>query len=188
MKGFLRRYENAIAHLLTILGLGLVVYQLYQGNEHKRWENYNAMNLRYYEWYANMPENMDIDSCVPFPEQKQEVKRWARTYFNLYSEEYWLYLEKLIPEEMWTKRIDNGVNVNLVTYPLLVRGYEYWREKDSFAHPKRFRELVDSKLVSLKGKLKLIDCKTSNTSKANVQPDSKSNNPLKKDAQKAGAS
>lgn len=134
-----------------------------------------------------MPKNMDVDTCVPFSEQEQDVKRWARTYFNLYSEEYWLYLEGLIPEEMWTKRIDNGVNVNLTSYPLLVRGYEYWRGKSSFVHPEGFRKLVDSKLVSLKDELKLVDCSEKNTPKES-KPDSKSNTPLKKDAQKAGAS
>jgi len=188
MKNFFKKYEIVIAHSLTILGLAFVFYQLYQSNEHKRWENYNAMNLRYYEWYANMPQNMDVDTCVPFSEQKQEVKRWARTYFNLYSEEYWLYLEKLIPEEMWTKRIDNGVDVNLKTYPLLVRGYKYWREKDSFVHPDGFRDLVDKKLMSLKSELKLLSCKGTEAPKESVQPSSKSNTPLKKVAQKAGAS
>ena len=151
MKQFLSKYETSIAHLLTIVGLIFVWLQLHQSNEHKKWENYNAMNLRYYEWYANMPPNMDVDTCTPFSEQRQQVKRWARTYFNLYSEEYWLYLENLIPEEMWTKRIDNGVNVNLKTYPLLVRGYVYWKSRGAFMHPEGFRALVEHKLTMLKG-------------------------------------
>ena len=160
MKKFLSEYGALIAHLLTIVSLILVWLQLYQSNEHKKWENYNAMNLRYYEWYANMPPNMDVDTCIPFSKQPQQVKRWVRAYFNLYSEEYWLYLENLIPEEMWTKRIDNGVDVNLKTYPLLVRGYNYWKSRGAFIHPEGFRDHVERKLVMLKGDLRLRDCES----------------------------
>lgn len=184
MRKFLSKYEALIAHLFTIAGLVFVWLQLHQSNEHKKWENYNAMNLRYYEWYANMPPNMDVDTCTPFSEQPQQVKRWARTYFNLYSEEYWLYLEDLIPEEMWTKRIDNGVNVNLKTYPLLVRGYSYWKSKDSFVHPEGFREHVEHKLEMLKGELKLKNCESK---PAATTPDTKSNTSLKLDRAKRAA-
>ncbi|MEQ1599156.1 MAG: hypothetical protein ABL880_07300 [Methylotenera sp.] len=161
MISFIKKHDSVIAQLLTFFGLLLVVYQLYEGNENGRWENYNAMNLRYYSWYSNMPENVETDTCVPFSEQSNEVKKWARSYFNLYSEEYWLYKEGLIPEEMWTKRIENGVYVNLKTYPLLVRGYYYWKAKHAFNHPEDFRVLVDAKLEKLKPELKLLECKPS---------------------------
>ncbi|MBI1424430.1 MAG: hypothetical protein GC149_13380 [Gammaproteobacteria bacterium] len=177
MLKILRKYEALIAHLFTITGLVFVWLQLHQSNEHKKWENYNAMNLRYYEWYANMPDKMDVDTCVPFSKQPQEVKRWARTYFNLYSEEYWLYQEDLIPKEMWTKRIDNGVNVNLETYPLLVRGYAYWKSKNAFVHPDGFRSHIARKLEMLKGELKLKKCEiksvtTSTKRKSNKKTES----------------
>lgn len=173
MGRFLKKFELYIAHFFTIVGLAAVFYQLHQSNEHKKWENYNEMNHRYYEWYAKMPPGMETDSCVPFEKQDQVVKRWARTYFNLYSEEYWLYLEQLIPEEMWTKRIDNGVNVNLVSYPLLVRGYKYWNEKDSFKHPDGFTDLVDKKLEALNDKLKLLDCESSGSRKPSTSTNPK---------------
>ena len=158
MLKFFKNYGEIIAHTFTFIGLFLVVYQLYQGNENKRWENYNVMNLRYYEWYSKIPENAAIDTCEPFSKQSNETKKWVRAYFNLYSEEYWLFLNGLIPQEMWTKRIDNGVDVNLKTYPVLVRGYWYWRDIGTFNHPEGFKQIVNSKLKKLEGNLKLLNC------------------------------
>jgi len=134
---------------VSIFGLLLIFSQLDQVTEHKKWENYNAMNLRYYKWYSQMPDGMDKDSCVPFKERTMEVKNWTKTYFDLYAEEHWLYIKGLIPDEMWTKMIDKGVNVNLVSFPVLVRGYEYWKNKKSFTHPEGFINLVDEKLIEL---------------------------------------
>lgn len=67
-----------------------------------------------------------------------------------YSEEYWLYKNNLMPKEMWTKRIDNGVQVNLKTYPALIKGYFYWRDKGAFNHPAEFRQLVESKIKKIR--------------------------------------
>ena len=159
MKDFVKTYIPVISGVLTVVALIAVWRQLYQGNEHRKWETYNAMNLRYSEWYAKMPRDMDVDSCLPFDKQDAEVKRWVRAYFSLYSEEYWLYLNGLLPEDLWTKRIDNGVDINLKAYPMLVRGYEYWKGQGSFLHPEEFRKLVDAKLEKLKPELKLLACK-----------------------------
>ena len=64
-----------------------------------------------------------------------------------------------MPKEMWETRIDNGVNVNLINYPLLVRGYAYWKSKGSFIHPEDFIPLVDSKIKRLGEKIDLLKCK-----------------------------
>ena len=150
---------STVSLIVSIFGVWYVHSQLQQANEHKKWENYNSMNRRYYEWFAKVPVGMDVDSCAPFATQEDAVKKWARAYFDLYSEEYWLYKNGLIPAEMWTMRIDSGVNVNLVSYPILVRGYEYWKTQGLFVHPEDFRKLVDDKLLKLKDKLRLKDCK-----------------------------
>src|SRR5262249_8681724 len=89
-----------------------------------------------------------------FAMQPHHVKIFARTYFDLYSEEYWLHQNNLIPDEMWTKRIANGVDVNLITYPLLVRGYYYWKEQGAFIHPEEFRQLIEDKIKKLEERLR----------------------------------
>jgi hypothetical protein len=40
-----------------------------------------------------------------------------------------------------------------------VRGYEYWKAQGLFVHPEDFRKLVDDKLLKLKDRLRLNDCK-----------------------------
>ncbi len=118
--------------------------QFEQANDQRRWQNYNEMNVRYAGLYENIPEEI-VSGCVPddFGKLKPDTKRWVRQYFNLYSEEYWLYKEKLIPEEMWTHRIHGGVRVNLSKYPALIDGYRYWKAAGAFTHPDDFHAVVD---------------------------------------------
>ena len=71
---FLDKHEIGFAHSLTLVGLVFVVFQLHQSNEHKRWENYNSLNLRYYELYSKIPKELGTDSCKPFEAQAKEVK------------------------------------------------------------------------------------------------------------------
>ncbi|WP_047552177.1 hypothetical protein [Methylotenera sp. G11] len=159
---WLNTNSEPYAHWATVLALiaaiigGYVAYaQLKLANEQRRWQNYNEMNVRYAELYKNIP--IDIASgCFAenFENLPSETKRWVRQYFNLYSEEYWLYLNKLIPDEMWTKRIHGGVRVNLGQYPALVAGYRYWRDRGSFTHPNSFQAEVESAIVDSKHFLK----------------------------------
>lgn len=157
MKNFLVRNGRIFAEWGTFLGVILALIglfftynqlsitnaQLEQGNFHKRWQNYNELNLRYAQLYDSMPDEMAIDSGKEFSKLSHKAKRWVRRYFNLYSEEYWLYQNGLMPEEMWTQRIKNGVKVNLETYPVMVKGYFYWKKKGSFKHPKDFIHVVE---------------------------------------------
>ena len=118
--------------------------QLEQANDQRRWQNYNEMNVRYAELYKGIPKEI-ASGCTPknFAELAPETRRWVRQYLDLYSEEYWLYLNKLIPEEMWTRRIHGGVRVNLSKYPAIIDGYEYWKSSGAFTHPDDFRIEVE---------------------------------------------
>lgn len=85
---------------------------------------------------------------------------WAQTfvcsilsYFDLYSEEHWLYPQQLIPEGMWSERTDGGVDVNLLTYPVLVEGYDYWKRRGAFMHPPEFIVWVDAKVQRLRQRI-----------------------------------
>jgi hypothetical protein len=163
---WLRANSEPYAHWATVLAFiaagigGYFAYeQLELANEQKRWQNYNEMNVRYAELYKSItPEIASGCRSDDFEKLQPETKRWVRQYFDLYSEEYWLYLKKLIPEEMWTRRIYGGVRVNLNKYPALVEGYRYWKGEGSFTHPDDFqseveRAIADAKLLPQKTKL-----------------------------------
>jgi hypothetical protein len=143
---FIRNLAGVIAWVFGIGGLLGLVYQIYQANELRRWANYNEMNLRYHELYISMPVELTQEKMREFEEYEEQVKKWVRQYFNLYSEEYYLFKENLIPKEMWTKRIASGVDVNLRQYPLLIEGYEYWKRRGAHTHPEDFQVLVDEKI------------------------------------------
>jgi hypothetical protein len=153
-------FKENIAHLLsaaglflTFCGLMLVDAQLKQGNEHQKWNNYNQLNIHYSTLYRDIPEDLEAASCKRFDELTPTGKKWIRSYFNLYSEEHYLFLEHLIPNEMWTKRIDNGVEVNMLSYPVIVEGYEHWKKLGSFTHPKEFIPFVDTKIANLQARI-----------------------------------
>lgn len=145
-----------ITLILTCLGLIFVHAQLKQSNEHQRWNNYNQLNLHYSALYRNMPDELHRSKCITFNELPLKGQRWIRSYFNLYSEEHYLFQENFIPEEMWTERIDNGVAVNLKHYPVLVEGYKYWKNEGSFKHPHEFIPYVDKKISSLEKEINQI--------------------------------
>lgn len=124
--------------------------QLEQANDQRRWQNYNEMNVRYAQLYENIPKIIASGCAGGFAELTPEERRWARQYFDLYSEEYWLYQNDLIPKEMWTHRIHGGVRVNLNNYPILVDGYRYWRDQGAFTHPDDFQSEVEQAIKDAK--------------------------------------
>lgn len=153
-------FKDNIAHLLSVAvlfltfwGLMLVYAQLKQANEHQKWNNYNQLNIHYSTLYRELPEELEAASCKGFDELPPTGKKWIRSYFNLYSEEHYLFLEHLIPNEMWTKRIDNGVEVNMLSYPVIIEGYENWKKRGSFSHPEEFIPFVDKKVAALKPRI-----------------------------------
>lgn len=144
---------SAVGLFITFWGLMLVYAQLKQANEHQKWNNYNQLNIHYSTLYRELPAELEASSCKHFDELTPAGKKWIRSYFNLYSEEHYLFLERLIPLEMWTKRIDGGVGVNMLSYPVIVEGYEHWKKRGSFTHPEEFIAFVDNKIAGLKPRL-----------------------------------
>jgi hypothetical protein len=133
----------------SVVVMFLVFLQWQQANEHQRWGNYNEMNARYSALYNAIPDDLDAGRCKAFAELDANAKRWIRSYFDLYSEESWLNDQRLIPEEMWTSRIDGGVDVNLISYPALAEGYQDWKRRGAFKHPAKFIPAVDAKIARL---------------------------------------
>lgn len=172
VRGYMRKIfcwlcknSEPISHWATALALvaaavgGFMAYgqlkitsaQLEQANEQRRWQNYNEMNVRYAQLYESIPDQI-ISGCVPddFKSLEPKTKRWVRQYFDLYSEEYWLFVNNLIPKEMWTRRIHGGVRVNLSKYPALIEGYSYWKAAGSFTHPDDFQLIAESAIKDAK--------------------------------------
>ena len=154
MLNYFKAHGKVIARWVTIataIGGIWVAYsqlhaaneQIHAANEQNRWQYYNDLNARYAVFYESIPNEVSSGRETDFDKLQPQAKRWVRQYFDLYSEEYWLYKNRLIPEEMWTKRILSGVRVNLLEYPLLVSGYRYWKERGAFKHPDGFFEEVE---------------------------------------------
>lgn len=159
-----------LALVATLVGLWLVRQQLLQANIHQMWGNYNQMNLQYASLYSSMPEELEASACKTFEQVTPVSKRWIRSYFNLYTEEHWLFQNGLIPAQMWTDRIDGGVAVNMESYPLIVDGYEYWKKRGSFTHPTEFIPLVDQKIAQLAPKLQAARAACAATPAAKAAP------------------
>jgi hypothetical protein len=98
-----------------------------------------------------------------------ELQRWVRQYFDLYSEESWLFEKNLIPKEMWTHRIHGGVRVNLGKYPALIEGYNYWKTAGAFTHPDNFQLIVESAIAD--AKRPPYATKSNNACSSKVAPD-----------------
>ncbi|MER0171050.1 MAG: hypothetical protein DU489_10670 [Nitrosomonas sp.] len=149
-------FSELLAYWATICTLIIVIFsyclaeqQLVLLRDQRQWQNFNEMNVRYANLLSKMPKKICLDSHS-IDSKDQEIKIWIRQYFDLYSEEYWLNERKLIPDEMWKKRIRPGVVVNLKVYPILVDGYNYWKDQGAFEHPDGFYKVVEEDINKAK--------------------------------------
>ena len=163
------QYTNTFHFLYKFLVVMISIFVLYQGYELfnknlkiKRFENYNYFNKVYADWYEDMYSNfVNRKNCGKneiqisknnFDLLNENSKAIIRRYFNLYSQEYYSYLNHLIPSEMWTDVIHGpgckGAAVrNLARYPFLLDGYHYWKKLDDFSFPNNFNKMLKTKLI-----------------------------------------
>lgn len=136
------KWLTVVAHwgtlIVLIISACVACNQLEELKVQRQWQNFNEMNVRYAGLLSKISSEMDANCNL-----NDKTKIWARQYFDLYSEEYWLHQEKLIPKKIWEERIRPGVVVNLKEYPILIKGYEYWKDRGAFDHPKDFKVLVE---------------------------------------------
>lgn len=147
--------------ILIILLTAMTVYFLWlerhTANEFKKWENYNYYNEIYVEWYADIPERFLIArdnkqwENISWENLNNKERGWIRRYFDLYTQEYYFFENKMIPLEMWTevihgKECNGGAVINFREFPILVEGYRQWEKKGSFRHPKKFKKVLEQKL------------------------------------------
>ena len=155
--------------LLNSVTLYFLWLEKHTTNDYKRWENYNYFDEIYVEWLNDMPKKFSDASHkmdwknISWDNLKNDERAWVRRYFDLYSQEYYFYINQMIPSEMWTvlihgseKKCDGAAFLNFCEYPILLEGYAYWKDKGAFMHPKDFRTTLDKKLTycGYPGKLK----------------------------------
>ena len=75
---------------------------------------------RYQEIVTNLPEDMNDVNVL----EDEDTRRYLRVYFDLCSEEYFLYTKKQISEEVWDEWKD-GIKTTFRKEAIL----EYWKER-----------------------------------------------------------
>lgn len=145
--------------LLNSVTLYFLWLEKHTTNDYKKWENYNHFDDVYSNWMENMPKKISHAHAtknwekIKWNNLDNGEKVWVKRYFDLYSQEYYFKINKMIPEEMWTELIHGtekdckgAAFVHLCEYPILLEGYVYWKDKGAFMHPKSFRTILDKKL------------------------------------------
>jgi len=129
----------AIGVYLTYCSLDSLNKQMTQTHEQLTWQNYNHLNER----YSNLMTKLAVaaEEGKTFENLSHENKWVIRQYFDLTSEEYWLYMNNLLPEEMWEHRILPGLKINIKS-ELISEGFSYWQSQGAFNHPEGFIDLV----------------------------------------------
>src|SRR5687768_12283155 len=69
---------SLLAFIVAAGGLYLTYEQLEQANGHKRWQNYNELNIRYAELYRNIPKDIASNEKCEFEQRPPSSKRWVR--------------------------------------------------------------------------------------------------------------
>lgn len=150
---------NTITSISTaitgIAALFLIYSQLEQLNKLKRFENYVYFNKAYDDWYSMMPKSIKMKNKIDkinWEDLTNDERSWIRRYFDLYAQEYFFYLQDMIPKEMWEEHINGKTDrsgsafLNFKEYPLLIEGYHKWKSLGAFEHPSGFTTMVDKKI------------------------------------------
>lgn len=147
-----------IGLLGTIIVLFCINTQLHQSVTFNKFDNFKYYNKIYDDWYDDMPKEISVNEKAPFSTLNSDGQAWVRRYFNLYSQEYYLSENKMLPDGMWNGLIhgckDGKVRAafrNLQKYPALLEGYFCWKkEEGAFAFPEDFVNMLDRDLETCK--------------------------------------
>ncbi len=98
-------YRDYIISISVVIAIFTLVYQLYIHNKQLKMQTFFHYTERYQNILINLPidiesNNFQLNSLKK--EEKEEILKWLRAYFDLCSEEYYLYNRKLIDDSAWT--------------------------------------------------------------------------------------
>ncbi|SFO38634.1 hypothetical protein [Nitrosospira briensis] len=65
---------SLLAFIVAVGGLYLTYEQLEQANGHKRWQNYNELNIRYAELYRNIPKDIASNEKREFEQRPESAE------------------------------------------------------------------------------------------------------------------
>lgn len=105
---------------------------------------------RYTERYQHIMEHLpewvydDADECNVDRLREENLTPFVRAYFDLCSEEYYLYTKKRIDSEVW-REWEEGMRIAF-NHKVFREYWEYTSIK-SFAGYSQFREYIDNKIL-----------------------------------------
>jgi hypothetical protein len=144
-------FATVVEVMVGATAAGFIIYQFQQSNKLKQFDNYNYFNKVYSDWYDEISD--DIKKNTSWEKLNNKDQAWVRRYFDLYSQEYYFYRNKMIPPAMWEELIHgkndcNGAAiVNFRRFPILVTGYIEWKKMGAFKYPTDFINVLDKKLT-----------------------------------------
>ncbi|MBF0585316.1 hypothetical protein INT08_06660 [Prosthecochloris sp. N3] len=97
-------FSEAISVLAVFVALVALWWEVKQNTQQAKIQNFLAYTQRYQEIMANLPCDIDRDSFSLDSldlQKKEYVLRWIRAYYDLCSEEYYLYRQRLIDKNVW---------------------------------------------------------------------------------------
>ncbi|MGL1885492.1 MAG: hypothetical protein OCD76_03165 [Reichenbachiella sp.] len=97
-------FTFTIGHVLTLVAISIGLWQLRMVNIQIKNNFFADYTKRYQEIMLNFPESVndkDFNLADLDDEERAKFLRYARAYFDLCSEEYYLYQKKRISKEIW---------------------------------------------------------------------------------------
>lgn len=142
---------STLAQVVTAIATCYLIWfahkQFEQADLHKQWQNYNDINSRYAELYKELPAALSSASVSDAAHPDKASINWARRYFDLTSEEYWLHQNRLLPNQMWHCRIAPGIARNFSEIGNLKIAYEQWKRDFGATAMPDFVQETDSLLA-----------------------------------------
>lgn len=89
--------------LLFVTALALL-WQIYRSNQLAHLENFRSYTERYQDIFLKLPvgiEDDDFQLALLRDDEKENLLRWIRAYFDLCSEEYYLQRRGYLCRDVW---------------------------------------------------------------------------------------
>ncbi|MFQ5864654.1 MAG: hypothetical protein ACE5IW_05430 [bacterium] len=93
-----------IAMVTALIALCALIYQMYQNGRQMRLQNFMEYTLRYQNIMLELPISIESNNFTLQSlnnQEKENVLKYLRAYFDLCSEEYYLEKNALIDKYVW---------------------------------------------------------------------------------------
>ena len=139
--------SDSIAIIAAAIAVSALFWQMHQSNKQSRMQTFLTYTQRYQDVMGSLPAGIESKAFKPSNDVlvNEENLKWLRAYFDLCSEEHYLYTEKLINKSVWA--LWRGGMKDALRNPAFLWAWEELQE-DAYYHGE-FADLINGLVAEI---------------------------------------